>query len=417
MRFLYGDSTPSPLATDFIDFLRKGTDCFVSMLQAEQRILKGVAHRRELENAADRDILRLRDLEAGVSRTIAAATAKDSPEAPVTRCSFMMSRAMSAAVAEVEAQVKAALAAEIQRVEEAAAKEGTRCKRALEELLLAHDLPASETELRLEHRAGAGHLARLHGTSPYGLTTVLELEMPAGSRFATPLRVSPTVVESLDVQVPKAGRKKGDKQGDARLTTEKLGRLFVTSCAFGPRGRQVSLRTEALDQGYDLATLEGDRIQALRVSSEVREEVELGARDAAAVKALIDALAAHAAELAGKRTALLEAKLDGEPIEDHRAPSRLVQRLLEVMTPTVHEIAARSRLPTELVLRRELEGGRREERFVRRAELAEKVAPLPASQRALFTVLGFGDVAGGASADHSGEELASDAILEEKSAR
>src|SRR5688572_29517271 len=166
MEFLYGDSTSSPLATDYVDLLRKAIDSCVALLQGEQRMGVGIARRRHLESRAEQDVLRLRELEATVSRSIGLVIEGATPDAPVARCSDMIARAVSGAVATSEGDVQAGLAAEIQRIEDAAAKERARCVKALEQLLLSHDLPGSERELRVDQKKDGGYAARLYATTP-----------------------------------------------------------------------------------------------------------------------------------------------------------------------------------------------------------------------------------------------------------
>jgi hypothetical protein len=408
-QFLYGDSTPSALVTDFIALLNKGLDCFVAILQAELRMAQGAARRRELELAAGQEVVRLHELEGAVARALAAVTAGVSPDASIGRCSDVISRAATTAVGAIEAEVQGNLTGQIARIDESAAKERQRCAKALEQLLLEHDLPGSEVELRLEHEPTGGHVARLRTTAPYGLATLLELEVPATSWFARPLRVG-EVAPGLEIQVPKTA---GWIRKESRLANEKLGRLIIAGCAFGPKARRVSARAENADEGYDFVCAggpEGGTVQALRVSPATPpEEFDLAEEDARAIAGFVETLAGSARELAQVRKRLIEGKLDGEPLENVREPALLVQRLVEVMAPTVREIAARSG-PGELVLRRELGDGRREERFVRRADLLAKLAPLPASQRALFQPLDLGEIPGPPA--ERVEEVSDGAVLE-----
>jgi hypothetical protein len=63
------------------------------------------------------------------------------------------------------------------------------------------------------------------------------------------------------------------------------------------------------------------------------------------------------------------------------------ERLVRVMTPIVREIARRSGAPGELVLRRDVKAGRRDEIYITKAELHEKTLPLPPQLRAVFDSL------------------------------
>jgi len=69
----------------------------------------------------------------------------------------------------------------------------------------------------------------------------------------------------------------------------------------------------------------------------------------------------------------------------------MVDRLVEKMAPAVHEIARRSLAPTELVLKRLLDNGRREEIFLARRELEQKFEGLADRGRTILATLGLSD--------------------------
>jgi hypothetical protein len=401
------------LTSDWVDFLRRSFDTFVAVLQAEQRMGRAAGRRHELEAHAEKDGERLRELEAAVSRAVAAVVTQASPHAPVTRCSDQVLHGASAAVAAATSQVKSDLAAEVARIEEGAAKERRRCKEAFERLLLVHDLPGSESELRLALANGA-YTARLHGTTPYGMASEVELEIAPGTLFAAPLRVG-SVSETLEIQVSKTG---GWVRKESKLQPERLARFVVTACALAPRAERISLRGEGLAEGYDFVRGGARQRPTLaRVMAGVPPaELELVDADVGSVEVFLDKIAAAMRELGGKRKALASLTLGGDAIEDQRLPSLLVQRVIEAMAPTVREIAARSGTEQELVIRRLLGDGRREERFIRRAELLEKLAPLGAFQRALFTTLALGPIPGAATEEISEvQEISGSAIIHEGS--
>jgi hypothetical protein len=412
MEFLYGDSTSSPLATDFVDLLRKTIDCCVAVLLAEQRIAGGAARRQLLEARTEKDAARLHELEATVTRAIGLAIEGASPDTPVARCSDVILRAATSAVGSAEGELQSALRAEHQRLEEAAGKERARSVKAFEQLLLAHDLPNSERELRLEQRKDGTYSARLHITTGYGIAADVDLDIPAGSRFAQVVRVG-DLAEGLEIQVPKSG---GWLRKESRLASERLGRLVVMSCRTGARGQHVALRAEGIEEGYEFAWAPRQaRVHATRVAPDLSGPVDfdLSEADSTAMAGFVEKLAATALELAPNRKALAQAQLDGEPLES-RPPSLLVQRLVEVIAPTVREIAARSGSGDELIIRRLLGDGRREERFVKREELLRKLEPLSEAARALFAPLGLGPVPGNPPAPDDIEEISGGYILEER---
>ena len=62
----------------------------------------------------------------------------------------------------------------------------------------------------------------------------------------------------------------------------------------------------------------------------------------------------------------------------------IAERIVRCLAPTVREIARRSGAPGELVLRRDVRAGRRNEIYMTTAELHEKVLTLPPLLRPAF---------------------------------
>ena len=81
---------------------------------------------------------------------------------------------------------------------------------------------------------------------------------------------------------------------------------------------------------------------------------------------------------------MTSAQFDGKSLRELSQPQEILLRLIAVVGPLVQEIARRSGAPGELVLRRDLGGGRREEIYITKAELHEKVMRLPSECRAIF---------------------------------
>jgi hypothetical protein len=385
----------------------------VAVLQSEHRVAAAETRRRQQETRTEKEAARLRELEATVTRAVSLAIEGASPDAPVARCADAILRAAGAAVSSSEGDLQSALASESKKIEADAVKERSICLKAFERLLLAHDLPGSDRELRVEQKKDGAYSARLHANTPYGLTAALDLDIPAAHRFGRLVRVG-DLAETLEIQVPKSG---GWLRKESRLTGERLGRLVVMSCRTGARGQHVALRAEGIEEGYEFAWAPRQgRVHATRVAPDLSGPVDfdLSEADSRAVAAFVEKLAATALELSPNRKALASAQLDGEALES-RPASLLVQRLIEVMAPTVREIAARSGSADELIIRRLLGDGRREERFVRRAELLEKLEPLTEAARAMFSPLGLGIIPGRPPApDEVMEEISGGYIVEER---
>ena len=93
--------------------------------------------------------------------------------------------------------------------------------------------------------------------------------------------------------------------------------------------------------------------------------------------------------LTGLRGSMRSVSLDERPLEQLEWPETIAHRLLAQLAPTVMEISRRSGAPGELVLRRDVGGGRREEIYVTKAELWERLLVLPPERRVPFAALGI----------------------------
>jgi len=264
--------------------------------------------------------------------------------------------------------------------------------KALEVLLLRYDLPETTTTLQLTTASPTSYSARLGGVTGYGLETLLDLGIPDAHLFAHDVRVD-RLMEGLEVKVPETG---GWLRKQSRIAPHRLGKYRVAALTSTGADVKIELRAshDAHAPGFDI-TIAGDkpavRLSPIGKDAEAQPHLpfEPDAEDCAKLLQLSERLAGAVGELVRTRRALLEARLDGELLQGTLRPATLVERLVAAMTPTVRAIAQHSASPGELVLRRMLGGDRREEVFVSKAELVEKLEQLPATSRAVFEALGL----------------------------
>jgi hypothetical protein len=86
---------------------------------------------------------------------------------------------------------------------------------------------------------------------------------------------------------------------------------------------------------------------------------------------------------------MVSAQLDGQDIFEHGLVNALLERIVERMAPIATEVARHSPNPNELSLKLERDDGRREELYLRKADLRQLVAQLPANAQVLFPRLAF----------------------------
>ncbi len=388
MSYLYGDSTPSTLQTDYIEFLRDAVDFSVQVLVADQRIAEEHARLEALERSTNAEVERIQKAGGLVPKAFEGA-ALGEPESPAARCAATIVRSAAELVSSAVGEVRAGYDAETRKRDAEAAQERGACVEALERLLIRHDLPDMKWELRLLLTGNGHYGCRAQVSTGFGASATLELEVPKDHLFERVVRVD-RLVERLDVQAPELG---GWLHKEIKLRPQHLDKLHVAGVSVGAAGDTVNLRAapDGSGAGFDLEFVAGDgSIRLLRVEEgEKREDppfdVELA--DLPKLQALRGKLVAAATVLKRHRRALTEAKLDGEPLRALPKPSLVAERLVAAITPVVQEIASRSQSPGELVLRKLLGEARREEIFLSKQELKNKLGPLSERNRSLFEPL------------------------------
>jgi hypothetical protein len=388
MSYLYGDSTPSKLEVNFIEFLRDAVDCCVQVLLADQRIAEGAARTRALDAATTAEIARLQKVGALVPKAFEGAPVGE-PASATARCVAEIVRSAADIVRAATAASSTTLEAAVTRRDADAALEREVFVKALEALLIKHDLPEMTSDSDVALVGGGRYACRLLLTTPFGLDAMMATDVPAGHLLERVVRID-RLADRLDVQVPEVA---GWLHKEVKLRTQHLEKHHLVAFARGPAGSKLGLRLgpDGTGPGYDLTFggSDDEPVRLVRVDEQGKREEPFEAKesDVPKLSALRDKVAASVAELGRHRTKIVEAKLEGEALQSHAKPSLLVERLIAVLVPETHEIAARSQSPGELVLRRSLGGDRREEIFLPVRDLQTKIEPLDERHRALFDAL------------------------------
>jgi hypothetical protein len=387
MEFLYGDSTPSPLTSNFLEFLRDSIDFGVFALHVDDELASIHERERATTHAADQEVERLDSLGAAVAAAIDAA-AKGEVESETARCATQMATTSAEMVAVSTTSVRAQLEGQLASLtaEEAAQREA--CFKALESLLMAHSPPKSAVSVRIERSSNRTYSAWRHGETSFGLVWRVDLAVPAGHAFAgeSPLE---KLAPHAEVHAPE---KSGWLKKEVKIKPTRLDRLLLTEAVDDGQTVTLMLRTDATGAiGVDFAiNLAAGTVTATRAGAgddPSSGAFEVPAEDVPGLVALAEKIRAAAGELTATR--LADATL--REIELRQAPkfAPFVEQLVDFMAPIVQEVARHSLTATELVLRRLITRERREEIFVAKATLREKYQPLRPEQREIFERLGL----------------------------
>jgi hypothetical protein len=165
------------------------------------------------------------------------------------------------------------------------------------------------------------------------------------------------------------------------------GRVVLGASTEGARGALLLGRSEraGIEDAFDVDL--GPAVPRVKWrDAEDRAVVDLGPEDAACIAKVLRAIAQATRAMIDGRRAMTEATLDARPLGECD-PGEACARLVSLVAREVREIARRSGAAGELVLRRNVDAGHRDEVFVTAAELLEQILTLPPSLRRPFEPL------------------------------
>lgn len=388
MPHVYGDSTPFPYDIDCIELLRHSVDCCVQLLSAEHAI--------QLTRERSRHLARAQESEKAELGAI-----WDAVKGALTS-SGVSSERTARSMTRVRDSARAALDDEIATLEREAQKDATQERaiidraiettcRAIETLLLKHDVP--ETALGLRLTAGEEqYSAEVTLQTPFGLDAVLTLAIPQGHEWSRPRRIA-DFTPGMEIRLP---QESGWLSKRVELLPVKLDRLFVSSVTLSEAQAVLLLRrTPTAGEGFQLRiTLEESPRVLLTTLPESgildgEPPLPLEGEDRIQVLKLWSRIGDSTASLPMRRQSLIAAHFEGISLTTLEAPASIAARLIALLAPIVQEIGRRSGAPSELVIRRDLGQGRREEIYITRAELEQKILVLPPELRSAFDPLGL----------------------------
>ncbi|MEO7112531.1 MAG: hypothetical protein ABI183_18950 [Polyangiaceae bacterium] len=388
MNYLFGDSTPSELTSNFLEFFRDALDFSVFALLANERINDGKERIEALRAEAGVEIDRLNRFITTVTTNVGAAekAAGGAADSPTSLCATNIGESIAHAKGATVDSIRQKLAAEIAQIEaeENATREATET--ALATLLRPHDPPDARATMHVTIEGSGSYDSRREVHAGFGLDWIFDLAIPDGHIWSAPLRVE-RIVPQLEIRAPQLS---GFFSKEVKIRPQKIARYVVTD--FSDDGSMVTIRMRAelgTEAGFDF-TVEDEWVKGTRVGEADDASVgpfDIHTDDTPKLIELAEKLRATAPELEQKqlRSATVgEAKFAALP-----SFVTFVESFVAMMTPIVREISERSLTANELVIRRALSNDRREEIFVSKKTLREKYAELDARLRAVFAPLGL----------------------------
>lgn len=388
MNYLYGDSTTSTLKSNFLEFLRDALDFCVFVLQADAKMKEGRVRIRVLSEECEAEIGRLDRFISTVVRAVDTGE-KGKDDSPTAACGTRLISLIGDAQKGSTAAIRQDLSQAIARIEaEEAAKRG-ECVLALGRLLAPHDPPDAKSVTRIRLGESGQYEAKVEAKAEPALDWTLEMAIPDNSPWTAPVLVE-QLVPHLEIRAPQLA---GWISKEVKVKPQKIEEFVITQIVEKDGVVKIELRAESDSEvGFDFQVNPAKKtvVKAARTGPAEDQSVgpfELSTED---VPLIVDLVAKiQESTSAFVRSPNITANFDSGDFRALPTYVTFVERLVAMMAPIVKEIAARSLTSTELILRRLLSNDRREEIFVTKATLRDKLAVLPEDTRAMFDALGL----------------------------
>ncbi|HEY4056654.1 MAG TPA: hypothetical protein VGM39_08595 [Kofleriaceae bacterium] len=377
--YRYGDGTPFPLDENFIETLTSAvetcTNAFVPLAELDQRRVRAKEAKRE----GEQESVRLNELEKELMTTLNPFV-QPSKKASITET---VAQKLQASIKQTIVETKRQIDSRVAAVEaQAAGKTSADAViKALRPFFDNNALPKSAWIMSWDVRGNEPHA---DAVSTAGSITAAFTLSP--EQYRGPIRVG-ELADGVIVHMMKKG-----VFGKAKPAPVDLGRYVVVAFEKNATELVITLKESATKPSTGLRfAIKGS--DATWVSINVAGDSEgdandLDSEDVAPVKNLAERAYNVLKQLTNRRT-LVDLHLGARAIADLDDPRAIPLELLAQLTPLARSIRDKSRMSGELVLKRDMGDGRREELFVPRATLAHHFARLPFEYRKPFEDMGI----------------------------
>jgi hypothetical protein len=382
VKFLYGDSTPSPLKSNYLFFIRDAIEFCVHVILAQERISVLREELRTAEAYAESERARITGLRALVIE--AAETANtDGPESISKRAVDRVIESSKQSITTTLTELESKLAADRAAIAAKDREERDGCLDSFGKYIALHQAHEGEWMLSAKLEDSGQYTGLTTGRAPYGAVWKCALELAAEHPMAKAARVGDFVTH-IELALPEANawQKRSPKRREQRIDAFYIEEIVTNGVNTG-----IAIRgTPRGSFGIDIE-FRGNEVTAVAAGARDPFDVELDddarQRLLKLRNKLVDALTTHA----GVRRRVVTATLDDAPLVDGSDLSAVAKRVIDGAAPVIQKIRAHSLSPRELVIRRLLDDNERVEIFVSTQELLDKLGRVPRAKRALFEPL------------------------------
>lgn len=392
-RFLYGDSEPFPGGYDFFAALRQYVTAVAQALALSH---EADELERSLGDRAQEHLYAIEAIQAffsSVSDGIAERAARSGAAQIVgPYASELLEQADR-----IGANAKALRAKELDGTSgEVTAKIRERraqIRSVVADYLLTDPLPVLSWALSM-NLAGDAPSGQVLLEHPANVSTSFGLELSRDANWSRPRRLG-DLSPGMVLQV---GFKKAFLRSSLHPDVVALDEMVIASLELGPDSMDLHLRRRA-DAPRDSFVIAVDPDESGNAvvkitrfddrSGSSEPPFESTGEEAQRVLDLVTVLRGECGALIAHKKRLMSAQLDGHDVFERGLVPVLLARIGQRLVPVAAEVSRHSPNPSELSLKLERDGGRREEVYLKKAELIALVTPLPPEAQQLFAHLAF----------------------------
>jgi len=377
--YRYGDGTPFPLDENFIETLTSAveacTGAFMPLTELDSRRDNAKAGRVD----ADRELAKLTEVEKALTATLSPYMVPDKKAMQAQGVAQKTLTTAKQAIQQARAQVEGRVSA--LEAQASASTASDAVLHALRPFFDHHQLPNAKWIMSWDVR-GPEPIANAVATSGRLMATfTLQVD-----QFRQPLRVD-QLAEGVIVHMMKKGL-----LGKAKPAPVDLGKYVMVAFEKKHGEHVITLKEKAQGASQGLRFTVGEKgatWQSVSPSGEPEGEYNpLDVEDVDGIRRLGEGANKALKDLVNHRT-LSDITLGSQDLAQLPEPRIVPMEVLTQLTPLARTIRERSRMSGELVLKRDVAGGRREELYVPRAQLAAKFAKLPFEYRKPFEEMGI----------------------------
>ncbi|HNS97753.1 MAG TPA: hypothetical protein PKL73_12455 [Polyangiaceae bacterium] len=388
MKYLYGDSVPSPIRFDFLTAFETFVDVAVKAVRIEQEIGQAQAAVDLAVEAREEALSIVESFHQKVMVYLDALL--DEQQDPNTSVYVRQLREHGDKVV-AEARNNCRVAMEL-AVKERGAEFGARRNELMsliERFLITELVTPVHVSSVMRLSEGQNQMTTIM-RHPGGIVATYSAVPVAGSVWQGPVRLA-SLVQDLDLQL---GTRKSWITGSVAKSAVSLDDFIVGGFELADESAEIRLR-KRVDQADSFQFNISRQGEKLLVQVERKGEAEADAMldldegERLRIEKLWQMLRQSVRNTVRSRGGLLSVTMDGEDLWVGRGVRVFFNRIVEHLAPTVTQIIQHSPNPAELSMKIENEEGRREEVYVRRQSLMAKIESLDDDGRSVFSPFGL----------------------------